>query len=146
MKLSDFEESVDPVILERGLLYFHEGRVEEPIEIYRNDFEVRVFGSIPYKVRLQLKGKQIKQYSCTCPYDYGPICKHIVSVIYRMCEMEFKSFQVPSKRRPVSEQIDELLSKVSQNDLIDFSKKFAINDRKYRNKLLDAFEHLNQNE
>lgn len=150
MFLNDFEQYIDPTILDRGHSYFHSERIREAEELSPGLFEATVLGSVPYNVRITLEGEQVTQYSCTCPYDYGPVCKHVVSLMYYVRQNLEAGQQSkppkPSKRKTVSQQIDELLSGISREDLIDFTRDLAIRDKHYRRKLMAAFVHLNQQE
>lgn len=54
-----------------------------------NDFfEFSCIGSSPepYKVTIELGKNNIKTTSCTCPYDYGGICKHTVASLEKLKE------------------------------------------------------------
>ncbi|HEV7889226.1 MAG TPA: SWIM zinc finger family protein [Pyrinomonadaceae bacterium] len=67
---------------ERGETYYRDGAVLEPI---RQEMELRAQceGSDyePYQVSATLGEDGIAETSCTCPYDYGGICKHIVALL-----------------------------------------------------------------
>src|SRR5215210_8229765 len=67
---------------ERGETYYRDGAVLEPI---RQALELRAQceGSDyePYQVSATLGKSGIAETSCTCPYDYGGICKHIVALL-----------------------------------------------------------------
>jgi len=82
--LNAFEQHIDETILKRGLSYFKKGLVEEPEEISPGEFESIVEGTDTYTVRLTIKNEILTDYSCTCPYDFGPICKHIAAVLFYM--------------------------------------------------------------
>lgn len=137
-----------PLFWTGGHSYFKSNLVNEPDELSTGLFEAIVYGSVPYNVRITLEGEQVIHYSCTCPYDYGPVCKHVVSLMYylrRNLEVGLQSkSQKSSKRKTISQQIDELLAKISNDDLVSFSKDLALKDKKYRRKLTNAFIHLNQ--
>ncbi|MCA1615570.1 MAG: SWIM zinc finger family protein [Acidobacteria bacterium] len=68
--------------LERGQTYYRDGAVLEPV---RQALELRAQceGSDyePYQVSATLAKGGIAETSCTCPYDYGGICKHIVALL-----------------------------------------------------------------
>lgn len=67
---------------ERGQTYYRDGSVLEPIcqamhlraQCEGSDYE-------PYQVSATLAKNGIAETSCTCPYDYGGICKHIVALL-----------------------------------------------------------------
>jgi uncharacterized Zn finger protein len=67
---------------ERGTNYYRDGAVLEPV---RQEMELRAQceGSDyePYQVSATLTKSGIAEPSCTCPYDYGGICKHIVALL-----------------------------------------------------------------
>lgn len=67
---------------ERGEAYYRDGAVLEPV---RQSLELRAQceGSDyePYRVGATLTRSGIAETSCTCPYAYGGICKHIVALL-----------------------------------------------------------------
>lgn len=67
---------------ERGQTYYRDGAVLEPV---RQALELRAQceGSDyePYRVSATFTRRGIAETSCTCPYDYGGICKHIVALL-----------------------------------------------------------------
>jgi uncharacterized Zn finger protein len=67
---------------ERGRTYYRDGAVLEPV---RQVLELRAQceGSDyePYQVGATLTRSGVAGTSCTCPYDYGGICKHIVALL-----------------------------------------------------------------
>jgi uncharacterized Zn finger protein len=67
---------------ERGEAYYRDGAVLEPIRQER-ELRAQCEGSDyePYQVTATLAEGAIAETSCTCPYDYGGICKHIVALL-----------------------------------------------------------------
>jgi uncharacterized Zn finger protein len=67
---------------DRGEAYYHDGSVLEPVRQGR-DLRAQCQGSDyePYQVSATLGKSGIAETSCTCPYDYGGICKHIVALL-----------------------------------------------------------------
>jgi uncharacterized Zn finger protein len=64
----------------RGQAYFHEGAVG-PIVRRADTVQAEVAGSLPepYRVTLIITGPAEVHARCTCPYDWGGWCKHIVA-------------------------------------------------------------------
>lgn len=151
--LNQFEQIIDPTILKRGLSYFKNGDVNEPEEIAPGDFEAFVSGSQQYTVRLTLKNNIITDHDCDCPYDLGPVCKHIVAVIFYLVDDElFKA--KPKKGKPaskgisgkpgekkltVSQHIDAILKNTSHEDLLNFIRNNALKNQNFRNLFLSEF-------
>src|SRR5215207_10580218 len=67
---------------ERGRAYYNDGAVLGPV---RQALELRAQcqGSDyePYQVSATLAEGGIAETSCTCPYDYGGICKHLIALL-----------------------------------------------------------------
>ncbi len=149
-----FEKFIDKNIVKSGLSYFHQGRVQEIEEIHLGKYEAIVEGSEDYKVDLTLINDVITECYCDCPYDCGPVCKHIVAVIYSMKENQKvlsknkapnNSIQ-PTKHKTVAYQINELLEKVTHDELKQFITENATSDATFRNLVLSSFAHHNSNE
>lgn len=126
---NQFEQYIDETILKRGLSYFKNGHVSEPEEITVGVYETIVAGSEDYTVQLKIKNENIVEHVCTCPYDFGPVCKHIVAVLFYLQQdvLELKPKVIPLKKtkekntekkvkkKAISEQVDELLEKITHD-------------------------------
>ena len=86
--LSHFEQYIDESILSRGLSYFRNGHVTTFEALSPDEFEAIVQGTEDYRVILKIQGDSINEYSCTCPYDYGSVCKHIAAAFFYMQQEE----------------------------------------------------------
>ena len=66
----------------RGQEYFHSGAVVE-LERRGDTLLAHVEGSgyEPYQVTVKLDAGGIVEAECTCPYDWGGYCKHIVATL-----------------------------------------------------------------
>ncbi|MFQ6016281.1 MAG: SWIM zinc finger domain-containing protein, partial [Anaerolineae bacterium] len=66
----------------RGEDYYHSGAVLEVLR--RGDMlsaEVEGTSYEPYQVTIRLDGGGVADAECSCPYDWGGYCKHIVAVL-----------------------------------------------------------------
>lgn len=82
--LNEFEKFIDVKILRRGLSYFNNGAVNDFAEISTGEYEATVYGAEEYTIRLGIKDNVIIEHFCDCPYNLGPVCKHIVAVIFHL--------------------------------------------------------------
>ena len=155
--LNQFEEYIDETILKRGLQYFKEGYVHEPEEISPGNYETIVEGTEDYTVQITLKNGIVTEYVCDCPYDMGPICKHVVAVIFYLQQDELKLNEKieraktsltakPAKRKTVAQQVDELLEKTNHDELKQFVRELAAQNSTFRNLFLSSFAQLNPDE
>ena len=159
--LSHFEEYIDEPILKRGLSYFKKGFVHEPAEVRPGDFEAVVEGSEEYTVKLSISNGVITEHSCECSYEKGPVCKHVAAVIFYLEQEELgltqstkkgsskkakASSSKPTKRKTIAQQVDDLLDKVTHDELTLFVRELAAKDSLFRDLLLASFAQYNPNE
>ena len=154
--LHQFEQYIDETILKRGLSYFRDGHVNEPERIATGMYEVIVEGTDNYTVQLSLDDGVVTEYVCNCPYDYGPVCKHIAAVLFylQQDELEIKQKEtkakgerkVRKKRKTKADQIIELLEKVSHDELKQFIIERTENNRSFRDLFLSTYAHFNSSE
>jgi uncharacterized Zn finger protein len=64
---------------DRGTDYYQTGAVIE-ISQRGNCIHAEVVGNESYFINLEFNDKSITIANCTCPYDYGDWCKHLVAV------------------------------------------------------------------
>lgn len=150
--LNQFEQIIDETILKRGLSYFKSGAIADFTEISIGEYEAIVSGTDDYNVRLKIKNQIVIEHRCDCPYDMGPVCKHIVAVIFylKQDELQLNEPQVKTPRnkktKSVNQQIKELLKAISYEELIEFVQENANKDRKFRNQFFASFGHLSQDQ
>ena len=150
--LKEFEQHIEETILQRGYQYFKKGLVNEPEEIGHGEYEAIVEGTNQYTVQVSIKNDVITEYVCSCPYDMGPICKHVVAVIFLLQQNELNlnvkakknkgEVKKIKKKKTVSEQVDELLEKLSHDNLKDYIKEQCVKDSSFRQLFLANFAYL----
>lgn len=157
--LSEFEQLIEESILQRGWAYYKAGAIIDFLETSNGEYEALVLGAEEYTVQLEIKNNVVTKYHCNCPYDWGPVCKHIISVIFHLQQDELKLDQSTSnnpktrsnqnrtkdKKKSIHQQIKELLNKIPHHELVDFIAENCKKDKKFRNYFLVSFGHLNQN-
>jgi len=137
MTLPHFEEYISKTILQRGRSYFLNGLVQPPEKWTDDRYEFLVSGTEAYQVRIDLDGDEIRNVSCTCPYDQELMCKHLAAALFYLREhWESLNTQVASTGET---QIRELLQKLSKEDLQSFLLRRAERDSHFRNELLMTF-------
>jgi uncharacterized Zn finger protein len=72
----------DAKVFDRGVNYFESGAIIDPVRTgdllfaYCAGSEYR-----PYRVLIRFNKKGIAEAACTCPYDWGGLCKHQVALL-----------------------------------------------------------------
>ncbi len=148
MPLIEFEQLIDESVLERGRTYFKKNFVTLCEEIATGKYEAVVTGTEDYTVRLNLSDGIISECICDCPYDMGPICKHIVAVFFHLRQGSSNPRQTATrstrsrkraKRKTTGEQVNELLEKITHDELRQFINEVALHNRSFREIFLSSF-------
>ena len=155
--LSQFEQVIDEKILKRGLSYYKKGLVRQLEEVSPNTYEAMVEGTEDYTVQLTVNKGVVTEYVCDCPYDQGPVCKHVAAVLFKLLEEPLQLNQKQTKtksasktktatgkkRKTITEQISEMLDKASKEELIRLIKEETAKNTTFRNRIMLALEQYN---
>jgi uncharacterized Zn finger protein len=106
MTLHDFEAYIDETILQRGRSYYGNNYIEEVLQVEKGEFEALVVGSEDYHVMVKVDEEQrIVESECTCPYNWGDVCKHEAAVYYYIRDKRMY-------RENISREASDLMYKV----------------------------------
>ncbi|MGM0437974.1 MAG: SNF2-related protein [Bacillota bacterium] len=111
MKLLDqLEKNVPKRIFQRGKNYYKQGKIKDYhinyTEDNRYEIRARVRGSYNYQINIDLKIIEDDLYfnnSCTCPYDWGDVCKHEVAVLYKFLKEDYEGLDGPGRFKSLLE-------------------------------------------
>lgn len=123
--MSKFESLVEPVIVSRGEEYFYSEAVRGLKKLKDGEWVASVEGTEVYKVSISLKGKNVGDYSCSCPYDMGPVYKHVVAVLFAIRERSGSDLKVQKKQKlnskkaakSTEETFEQMVSRIPRGDL-----------------------------
>jgi uncharacterized Zn finger protein len=96
-------------VFERGQKYRDEGRIQR-LDRFDDLVTATVSGSKLYDVTVEFGGRSLDT-KCTCPYDGGGDCKHVVAVLLDIAA---------SPPQDESERVEAVLDDVSADDLREF--------------------------
>lgn len=169
--LNEFEQHIDEDILKRGLQYFKKGYVSSVDELSAGEYEATVEGSETYTVHMEIKNGVMNGCYCTCPYDWGPVCKHEVAVLFYLQQEELGIEAKPKKnakasvspgvkpslnqlksslsekkpkKKTVQEQLNEILNLLSADELKGYIGECCDKDKSFRDMFLARYLHLIQ--
>ncbi|NJN83560.1 MAG: SWIM zinc finger domain-containing protein, partial [Caldilineaceae bacterium] len=99
---SQIRAAATPQSFDRGQGYYQSGAVDRLSQRGKH-LSAAVEGSSwePYYVEIEFDEAGITSTACTCPYDFGGWCKHIVAVALACIDLAHEIDQLPS--------LDELL-------------------------------------
>lgn len=110
-----------PHIIERGREYYEQGRVISLI-LRGTTLSAEVEGSeeFPYLVRYVFEADGSIEVSCTCPYDWGGWCKHLVAVYLALIHQPNAIEERPPLERLLAdltrEQLQAVVLKLAEHD------------------------------
>lgn len=144
MHLEDFHEHMDPTIVDRGYEYYFNGQVESPELTKEGKWSVTVYGTEAYKVQIQTDPENtrvITGWQCDCPYDYGPVCKHIAAVFFMMDEkMEVQPVSSGEQEEATPKgDIRNIFDRTSREDLQKFIQHCIESDDQFKNRFVAYF-------
>lgn len=82
MRLDDLDEILDPLVLLRGQDFYHDGRVIALEQAGERAWTAEVERTERYNVQVEWDSEGKFFCECTCPYDWGPVCKHVIAVLF----------------------------------------------------------------
>lgn len=146
LTLANFEEQIDPKILGRGQHYYSEGRVMGLALAGEAEWFALVDGTLPYQVTVLSEADGILDWQCGCPYEHGPVCKHVVAVLYAMRAGQ-SGHALPSveasgkrkKRKTHDEKIREAIAPLSYEELQDLVVELSGHDREISHMILTRY-------
>lgn len=144
LTLANFKTVIDDTILDRGRSYFRSGQVVDLEEDGDGRWSAQVEGTEVYEVVIEQDAKGALFCECTCPYDWGPYCKHIAAVLYAIEEAfpeytEDKPRRPRKKRKTRAEKVHDILTGLAHEELVDLLEELAAEDRQIANMIVARF-------
>ncbi len=128
MNLKNFEQIVEPDICNRGFQYYEDGRVIEVEQVGKSEFVASIRGADRYAITVKLNDiLEITSHSCDCPYDWGPVCKHEVAVLYHIKDKQLYTQPITENTFvKIKQDLEKLNKKALVEILVDLSKKSEV--------------------
>lgn len=147
--LQNFESQIDEQIVDRGLSYWKDGLVTNLEQTKEGLFDAVVAGTENYDIEVIIDSNAVIDFDCNCPYDRGPMCKHVVAVLYAIREgnksksTNSKKIVKPTQMRVPADssekQLKTILTRLGKEELADWIKEWAKKDDKFRSLFLVRF-------
>jgi hypothetical protein len=145
LSLQHFEEQIDPTILKRGERLWQIGAVTSFDVTQGGRINARVEGTDDYEVTIQFQAEEVNDFNCTCPYDDGPVCKHVVAVLLAYTLPADEQLSAAPKKKPKAKkktlkpQFKAVLKETSDDDLRAFVEGYAKSNQTFKNAFLSRF-------
>jgi hypothetical protein len=147
MTLKEFEKDISSKLIEKGYNYFMSDCVDNLDKVAPGLWMARVHGTETYIVEVRTHKTKIKGWDCDCPYNYGPICKHVIATFYAIAEkMGLKKSQREQKggkKESVKKnRIGDIFKKASKEELQQFIVEQFRRDHGLKNAFIAYFAHF----
>jgi uncharacterized Zn finger protein len=134
----NFEQVLDTEILKRGRTYYKNGQVTD-LTPDEDGWTAIVVGSDEYEVDIHPDDDGDLEAYCTCPYEYGPLCKHVAAVLYAI-RAETKGNQTGAKAskstQDYQKKLNDILGALTREQLLDILLKQVKKDKSFGNDIL----------
>lgn len=128
LTIENFQQKVDQTIVDRGWRYAQSGKVMNLVENKPGCWSAKVQGTKIYDVTLQQIPPGELSHQCTCPYDWGPICKHIAAVLF-LIEGSLSSDEHAESLEIEAGEIRPQLAQLPKSKLVNLFVDLAAWDR-----------------
>ncbi len=115
LRIATITEATSQKVFERGESYYHQGSIRNPRR-QGNQLQADCLGSQLYDTSVTLNPDgTIAIFDCTCPYDWGGLCKHQVALLltYARHPEQFQAIAPP----------EDFLEQCSRDELLAIAKR-----------------------
>ncbi|MCF7804016.1 MAG: SWIM zinc finger family protein [Candidatus Marinimicrobia bacterium] len=124
LTLTNFTGEVSSTIVDRGQDYFYRDLVTSLEESLDGQWVAQVRGTATYTVEISLSNDVVASWACTCPYDYGPVCKHVVAVLMELKEGKSAKADPEQKKRSTRKSPERRFDSLVDDLPVDALRKF----------------------
>ena len=135
INIDNFEDEVHKLITERGKEYFDANQVLM-LKRTAEGWSAVIEGNETYQVLLE-GHDEITTWHCTCPFEHGPVCKHVAAVLYAVKE------NIHANRASSSGEIDRWIDEADPDVL---RRLLKIEVRKYEEVKTSIYNEMNKRE
>lgn len=158
--LDKFEARLPKDIVKKGHAYFT-GFLVENLAQEGDRWQADVYGTINYTVDVVIKEGEVVSWFCDCPYDWGPICKHVTAVLFAIrdgapgapADMPDAKAPTAKKKMPAPKAentVEEIIRKLNDSELRDVLQYLAKREEDVRafllSKYADRLEQTSKND
>jgi hypothetical protein len=123
---------------QRGVAIYENDMVVEPV-LDGDKLMAKVEGSSLNHYDVQINLKTATSY-CTCPYDWGGICKHVVALGLYWCNKGETIPDITELKAEIRSEFEEVFKALEKEDLIDFISEIISKNINIKLELVDYLE------
>jgi uncharacterized Zn finger protein len=135
LTFDNFEQEIDSEILERGQQYYKSGKVQDLEEISDGVWRAIVLGGEDYDVEIEDSPEGLL-CGCTCPYEWGPYCKHVAATLYAIRAETKGGKPRQTQKQRQRQTINTLINRLTREQLIEIVSEQVKKDKMLANDIL----------
>ncbi len=124
----------------RGRNYYRSDFVSN-LRVQDNSYIASVTGNYHYEVKITQNNNDI-DFSCTCPYDWGGICKHCIAVGLYILNHDKEVVKKAKSRKKLKTEdkfdVVEIMNKATSKQKDEFLQKILRENQEYKEKFFAA--------
>ena len=139
LTVEDLKKMSTEQSFQKGINYYEKDLVNNPV-IDQNTISAEVSGSSHpyYEVEINIDNPSINY--CSCPYDWGGICKHIVALGLYWCNDKEAFKEVEKEKVKLKNELENIFSPLTREDLIDILNELVYEDEYIKSKILNYIQ------
>ena len=107
-----------------------------------HNWRATVNGSEPYSVEIRLDESEVQEWSCDCPYDWGPVCKHVAAVLIAIRNELTETEEPAAKTATGAKSAEEIIQKLDAEEMRRILQLFADRSQEVEAHLLAKYGYL----
>jgi hypothetical protein len=128
-RLDQLKSCVSSKIYDRGIAYFEEGAVRNLTVSEPGRWEAQAAGNALYRLAVRLKGQEIVEATCNCPYAEERYCKHLVAMLLAIQERQAGGKEAVG---PYKQTFSELIESASLEGLRQLALNFGSHSQEFQ--------------
>ena len=130
--VKNIKQLTPDIIWKRGEDYFESAYVQN-LKANGNIWSAKVHGTSNYKVKIEVSDGNMISWKCNCPYDFGPVCKHVVAVALAISEKD--KISTGSKASGEKDKWEQILNDTPKEQIIEFLIDFAKKNEDFKHQV-----------
>jgi uncharacterized Zn finger protein len=139
LSIEDLEKMAAEQSFQKGINYYQMNLVNNPL-IDGNTIKAEVSGSSFSLYDVEMNIDDPSSNHCSCPYDWGGICKHLVALGLYWCNDKEAFRKVKKEKAKLKNELDRLFKSLTREELTELLGEFVYENDNSKSKVLNFIQ------
>ncbi|PTX17304.1 hypothetical protein SAMN04488598_10690 [Halanaerobium congolense] len=139
LSIEDLEKMAAEQSFQKGINYYQMNLVNNPL-IDGNTIKAEVSGSSFSLYDVEMNIDDPSSNHCSCPYDWGGICKHLVALGLYWCNDKEAFRKVKKEKAKLKNELDQLFKSLTREELTELLGEFVYENDNSKSKVLNFIQ------